>query len=138
MKKGNEFKGTFNFPQKLRYFTAVIYNYNCIQHIKLPEEPLKHLMARISLFENSDRLACLIDTEKNGIILNDQVLHYEKGITYEEKINKNLEHTACESIFFYESNRKSSINDILKCYDLDYIQKLRNLIINKLNNSFFK
>ena len=82
MKRGGEFKGTFNFPQKIRYFSAVIYNYKCIQHIKLPEEPLKHLMARISLFENSDRLACLIDTEKNGIILNDQVLHYEKGITF--------------------------------------------------------
>ena len=135
MKKGNEFKGTFNFPQKLRYFTAVIYNYNCIQHIKLPEEPLKHLMARISLFENSDRLACLIDTEKNGIILNDQVLHYEKGITYEEKINKNLEHTACESIFFYESNRKSCLNDILKCHDLTYINKLKELCQFKSNNN---
>ena len=138
MKRGGEFKGTFNFPQKIRYFSAVIYNYKCIQHIKLPEEPLKHLMARISLFENSDRLACLIDTEKNGIILNDQVLHYEKGITYDEKVNKTLEHTACESIFFYESNRKSCLNDILKCHDLDYIQKLRDLCRTKPNNSSFK
>jgi hypothetical protein len=123
LKNGGEFSGKFNFPQKIRNFSAIIYNYNCIQHIKLPEEPLKHLMTRISLFENSDRLACLIDTEKNGIILNDQVLHYEKGITYDEKINKVLEHTGCENIIFHESNRKSCLNDILKCHDLNYIQK---------------
>ena len=138
LKNGGEFSGKFNFPQKIRYFSAIIYNYNCIQHIKLPEEPLKHLMTRISLFENSDRLACLIDTEKNGIILNDQVLHYEKGITYEEKINKILEHSACENIIFYESNRKSCLNDILKCHDLNYIKKLQNICQSKPNTSTFK
>ena len=138
LKNGGEFSGKFNFPQKIRNFSAIIYNYNCIQHIKLPEEPLKHLMTRISLFENSDRLACLIDTEKNGIILNDQVLHYEKGITYDEKINKVLEHTGCENIIFHESNRKSCLNDILKCHDLNYIQKLKKICQSKPNNSSFK
>ena len=138
LKNGGEFSGKFNFPQKIRNFSAIIYNYNCIQHIKLPEEPLKHLMTRISLFENSDRLACLIDTEKNGIILNDQVLHYEKGITYDEKINKVLEHTGCENIIFHESNRKSCLNDILKCHDLNYIQKIKKICQTKPNNSSFK
>ena len=138
MKKRSDFEGKFNFPQKIRYFSAIVYNYGCIQHIKLPEEPVKHLMARISIFENSDRLAGLIDTEKNGIILNDQVLHYEMGISYNDKINKNLEHTACENIIFYESKRKSCLNDILKCHDLNYIQKIKNVCSIKPNNSSFK
>ena len=138
MKNGGEFSGKFNFPQKIRCFSAIVYNYNCIQHIKLPEEPLKHLMVRISIFENSDRLAGLIDTEKNGIILNDQVLHYEKGVTSEEKVSKSLEHTGCENIIFHETNRKSCLNDILKCHDLNYIQNLKRICLTKPNNSSFK
>ena len=40
LKNGIEFRGKFNFPQKIKFFTGIIYNINCIQHIKLPEEPL--------------------------------------------------------------------------------------------------
>ena len=138
IKTGGNFSGKFSFPQKIRLHTGIIYNPKCIQHVKLPEEPLKHLMTRISMFENSDRLAILIDTEKNGIVLNDQVLHYAQGISYEEKVNKNLEHTCCENIIFKESQRKSCLNDILKCHDMNYIQKIKDICYSKLNHSSFK
>ena len=137
LKKGIEFRGKFNFPQKIKFFTGIFYNLNCIQHIKLPEEPLKHIMARISLFENSDRLSMLIDSE-NGIVLNEQVLHYIEGISYEEKINKTSENSSCENVIFYESQRKSCLNDVLKCHDINYIKKLKDICYSKANNSSLK
>ena len=136
-KNNEDYKEKFNFPQKIRFFSGIIYNFNCIHHVKLPEEPLKHLMARISMFENSDRLSCLIDAE-NGIILNDQVFNYIEGITYEQKISKNLEYSQCENIIIFKSERKSCLNDILKCHDLNYIQKLKDICYAKQNNSSFK
>ena len=66
------------------------------------------------------------------------MLRDEKRITYDEKINKVLEHTGCENIIFHESNRKSCLNDILKCHDLNYIQKLKKICQSKPNNSSFK
>ena len=134
LKNGIEFRGKFNFPQKIKFFTGIIYNLSCIQHIKLPEEPLKHIMTRISLFENSDRLSMLIDNE-NGVVLNEQVLHYIEGISYEDKINKTADNSACENVIFYESQRKSCLNDILKCHDINYIQKLKEICHTKSNNS---
>ena len=134
LKNGIEFRGKFNFPQKIKFFTGIIYNLSCVQHIKLPEEPLKHIMTRISLFENSDRLSMLIDNE-NGVVLNEQVLHYIEGISYEDKINKTADNSACENVIFYESQRKSCLNDILKCHDINYIQKLKEICHTKSNNS---
>jgi acetoin utilization deacetylase AcuC-like enzyme len=134
LKKGIEFRGKFNFPQKIKFFTGIFYNLNCIQHIKLPEEPLKHIMTRISLFENSDRLSMLIDNE-NGVVLNEQVLHYIEGISYEDKINKTADNSACENVIFYESQRKCCVNDILKCHDINYIQKLKEMCHIKSNNT---
>ena len=127
IKENTEFSGLFRFPQKFREFSAIVFNSDCIQHIKLPDEPVKHLMARIQIFENSDRLSCLIDKE-NGIILNDQVLHFqEDNLGKDNKNNSFLQYSGIENILFYESNRKSCLNDILKCHDYEYIQSLKEL-----------
>ena len=100
----------------------------------MPDEPLKHLLSRIQIFENSDRLAHLIDRE-NGIMLNDQVFHFkEVNLGKEEKSNGQLKYSGCENILFYESNRKSCLNDILKCHDFRYIKKLKELCSIKNNN----
>ena len=77
-----------------------------IQQNQLPKEPLKHLIARISLFENSDGLSMFIDNE-NWIVLNEQVLYHIEEISYEEKINKTSDNSACENACFYESPRKN-------------------------------
>ena len=134
------FEGQFNFPQKIRDSTAIVYNNNCIQHIKLPDEIVKHLMTRLQIFENSDRLACLIDKE-NGIILNDQIFHYQDENSEKNNENggynkKNDNYSGCINIKFFESNRKSTLNDILKCHDFKYIQKLKEFCrINNSNNN---
>ncbi len=134
LKNNDSFLGQFKFPRKFREFTAIVFNTDCIQHIKLPDEPLKHLMTRIQIFENSDRLACLINRE-NGIILNDQVFHFkEVNIGKEDKNNEHLKYSGCENILFYESSRKSCLNDILKCHDFKYIEKLKELCNIKNNN----
>ena len=142
LKDNNNFPGVFKFSQKFRVFTAIVFNRNCINHIKLPDEPVKHLMTRYQIFENSDRLQCLIDRE-NGIILNDQVFHFQEsnlGKNIPIK-NESLKHSGCENIFFYESKRKSCLNDILKCHDFNYINRLKVLCTDiniknyNLNNS---
>ena len=136
IKNNNYFEGLFKFPQKFREYTAIVFNRNCIEHIKLPDEPVKHLMARIQISENSDRLACLIDKE-NGIILNDQVFHFdEDNLDKDIRNNDNLQHSGCENIVFKESERKSCLNDILKCHDFNYIQRLKEYCTNiNLKNS---
>ena len=135
LKNKDNFQGQFKFPKKFREYTAIVFNTDCIQHIKLPDEPLKHLMSRIQIFENSDRLAHLIDRE-NGIMLNDQVFHFkEVNLGKEEKDNGQLKYSGYENILFYESNRKSCLNDILKCHDFRYIKKLKELCSIKNNNS---
>ena len=54
--------------------TAIVYNKDCINHIKLPEkDPIKHFKQKEKLIENSDRLYSLID-EENGIMLNTKVI----------------------------------------------------------------
>ena len=124
------FDGQFKFPEKIREFTGIVFNSNCIQHIKLPDEPVKHLMTRKQIFENSDRLACLIG-RKNGIILNDQVFHFqEDNLGKDIKNNNDLENSGCESLLFFESSRKSSLNDILKCHDFKYIQRIKEICKN--------
>ena len=137
IKNNNYFEGLFKFPQKFREYTAIVFNRNCIKHIKLPDEPVKHLMTRIQIYENSDRLACLIDKE-NGIILNDQVFHFD-----EDNLNKDIRSTkivfnsGSENFLFKESERKSCLNDILKCHDFNYIQELKEYCknINSKNNN---
>ena len=131
----------FNFPNKLNAYTAIVYNKNCLKHIQLPEDPVKHLNTRIEMYENSDRLACLIDNDCRGIILNDQVFHYNGSYnrnTLCEFINvKPIKFSGSEFILFYESDRKSKLNDILMCHDIKYIQKLKNLCeeINELKKN---
>ena len=74
------------------------------------------------MYENSDKLACLIDKGNNGIILNDQVFHYESfNNSISDFKNKIPTHSGNDFIVFYESNRKSNLNDILKCHDIKYI-----------------
>ena len=134
----DNFESQFKFPQKIREFTGILFNRNCIEHIKLPDEPVKHLMTRLQIFENSDRLSCLIDRE-NGVILNDQVFHFkEANLGKNIKNNSNLKHSGCENFLFFESDRKSSLNDILKCHDLKYIQKIKEICRNmNLKNGTF-
>ena len=128
----------FDFPQKLQEYTAIVFNSNCIKHIQLPEEHIKHLTTRLEMYENSDRLACLIDKE-NGIILNDQIFHFKGVNLYQSKTN-HMRYTGSEYVLFYESNRKSTLNDILKCHDIKYIQKLKNLCeeIGKMKSNSHK
>ena len=127
----------FNFPIKNQEYTAVVFNSNCINHIKLPDDPVKHLTVRNEMYENSDRLACLIDEGSNGIILNDQVFHYDCVNNLSDFKKKMPTHSGSEYILFYETNRKSNLNDILKCHDIKYIQKLKELCeeIKELKNN---
>ena len=128
------FDEKFNFPNKIREFTAIVFNPNCINHIKLPDEPIKHLITRFQMLENSDRLQCLIDKE-NGIILNDQVFHFQAvNLDKEFKNRMNLEYSGSESILFYETERKSTLNDILKCHDFNYIKRLKEFFYLKNHN----
>ena len=117
----------FNFPFKSQQYTAFVFNSNNINHIKLPDDPVKHLTVRNEMYENSDRLACLIDQEKDGIILNDQVFHFQGTNNLSDDKKKDPDYSGCEYIIFKESTRKSTLNDILKCHDIKYIQKLKNL-----------
>ena len=128
----------FDFPQKLQEYTAVVFNSNCIKHIQLPDDTIKHINTRLEMYENSDRLACLIDKD-NGIILNDRVFHYKGfNLDNEFKSRNNGQGSGCENILFFKSERKSTLNDILKCHDIGYIEKLKNLcekIKNENNNN---
>ena len=133
----------FDFPHKIQEFTAIVFNDNCIKHLLLPDDPLKHSNARYVMYENSDRLACLID-EEDGIILNDRVFHF-KGVNIEidYKMRNNVQGSGSgsECLLFFKSQRKSTLNDILKCHDIGYIEKLKNLceqIKNDFNNSHNK
>ena len=117
----------FDFPQKFQEYTAIVFNDNCIKHILLPDDPIKHSNERYNMFENSDRLSCLID-EMDGIILNDRVFHF-RGVNIENdyKSRSSGQGSGTDCLLFYKSDRKSTLNDILKCHDIEYIQKLKNL-----------
>ena len=125
LKKNKNIPPQFKFPRKFQKKTGIIYNTNCIKHIKLPDDTVKHLTTRLEMFENSDRLACLIDGE-SGVILNDQIFHYGKD-------SKN-EYTGNPEVAFHESKRKACLNDILKCHDIKYIRNLKNLC-EKINQN---
>ena len=115
----------FEFPANMTKKTAIFYNSNCIKHIQLPDDTVKHLTTRMEMFENSDRLDCLINDE-SGVILNDQIFHYRKTA-------KHL-HSGCKFVQFYKTERKACLNDILKCHDIKYIQNLKNLC-EKINQN---
>ena len=128
----------FDFPQKFQEYTAIVFNNNCIKHLLLPDDPAKHSNTRYYMFENSDRLSCLIDDD-NGIILNDRVFHF-RGVNIENdyKSRNNGQGSGSDGLLFYKTDRKSTLNDILKCHDIGYIEKLKNLceqIKNEAGNS---
>ena len=131
----------FDFPQKLQQFTAVVFNSNCVKHIQLPDDPIEHLNRRVNMYENSDRLACLIDKDE-GIILNDRVFHFKEFNIDKDTVIKNMNQSSgCEKILFFQTERKGTLNDILKCHDIGYIENLKNLcekMKNENNNSHGK
>ena len=51
-------------------------------------------------------------------------------------MNISVQGTGCENILFYKSERKSTLNDILKCHDIGYIEKLKNLCEKIKNESY--
>ena len=117
----------FDFPQKIQEYTGIIFNDNCIKHLLLPDDLLKHSNSRYVMYENSDRLSCLIN-EEDGIILNDRVFHY-KGVNLDSdyKMKNNPLGSTSDTLLYFKSQRKSTLNDILKCHDICYIEKLKNL-----------
>ena len=110
--------------------TAIVYNKNCLNHIKLPDDnPIKHYNKRNKLFENPDRLLCLID-ENCGILLNDKIFNH--CLYGQPNIMLEINYS------FIESKRKSCLNDILKCHDIKYIKALKyksDNIKNKINKN---
>ena len=131
----------FDFPQKIQEFTGIVFNDNCTKHLLLPDDLFKHSNVRYLLYENSDRLSCLIDKE-DGIILNDRVFHFkEVNLEIDYKMRSIGQGSGSECLLFYKSQRKSTLNDILKCHDINYIEKLKNLceqirneVVNTHNN----
>lgn len=92
----------FIFPNKK---TGFIFNSDNLKHIKLPEDPFKHMIRRNEMFENSDRLSTLI-SKTHG------VLRWEYF-------------TNNPNFVYKETNRKSCLADILKCHDISYISKIK-------------
>ena len=107
----------FQFPKnKHIQKTAIVYNKNCINHIRLPDNSIiKHMNKKKKLYENSDRLSCLIN-EDDGIIMNDKIFNVES------RENNTL---FPQAFIFEETDRKSCLNDILKCHDIKYIKALK-------------
>ena len=121
----------FGFPYKKNVSkTAIVYNRDCINHIKLPDNnPIKHYKKRNKIFENSDRLSCLIN-EENGIMLNDQI--------FKNDFERENNFIIMTKYLFIESHRKTCLNDILKCHDIKYIKALKyksDNIKNKINKN---
>ena len=106
---------------KLEYFkTAIVYNKDCINHLKLPENSqIKHYKKKKNIIENPDRLSCLID-EEDGIMLNNPL--YIVSEIFDNGIESSRNHI---KIFTVPTQRKSCLNDILKCHDIKYIKALK-------------
>ena len=107
--------------------TALIYNTDNILHIQLPEEPVKHFSRRAEMFENSDRLSCLVSPDK-GIIVSDFL--FDNQINYD--ISKGIN---TDFYILQPTNRRACLNDILKCHDINYIRKLKEKCESFGNNS---
>ena len=117
-----------NLQNKEIFKTAIVYNKSCINHIKLPDNnPIKHFKQLSKFFENSDRLSCLI-SEDNGIMLNEQIFNYSNETKKEPDI------IIGQKYIIYETQRKSCLNDILKCHDIKYIKALKYKSDNILKN----
>ena len=111
-----------NITKNDKFKTAIVYNRNCINHIKLPDNnPIKHYKQRNKFFENSDRLLCLINKD-NGIMLNEKIFNYNNELTNHNEHNDVF---IGEKYLILESERKSCLNDILKCHDIKYIKALK-------------
>ena len=99
-------------PNLYYHKTAIVYNKDCINHIKLPDnDPIKHNNRRKKLYENSDRLFYLIDDEE-GIIPNNDILtliDIGNGAVVNDRFS------------IIKTQKKSCLNDILKCHDIKYI-----------------
>ena len=106
---------------KLEYFkTAIVYNKDCINHLKLPENSqIKHHKKKKNIIENPDRLSCLID-EEDGIMLNNPL--YIVSEIFDNGIERSRNHI---KMFTVPTQRKSCLNDILKCHDIKYIKALK-------------
>ena len=85
--------------------TLLVYNTSCESHIKLPDDYHKRVKKRNELFENSDRLNMII-SEPFGIIHN-------------ESFKSN------PTVIYESTDRKSSLIDILKCHDIEYINSIK-------------
>ena len=114
--------------------TAIVYNKDCINHIKLPEkDPIKHYNKKNKIIENSDRLSCLID-EEDGIMLNNSFYSVSEIFDNGKERTKNY-----IKVFTISTQRKSCLNDILKCHDIKYIKALKyksdNIKFSKLKKS---
>ena len=107
---------SFNFKYNV---TAIVYNKDCINHIKLPEDdPIKHNKKKKKFYENSDRLSVLIDDD--GIILDNCL--FSNQMVY----NNGMDGTNINNKFLISpTQRKSCLNDILKCHDIKYIKALK-------------
>ena len=103
-------------PNLYYHKTAIVYNKDCINHIKLPDnDPIKHNNRRKKLYENSDRLFYLIDDEE-GIIPNNDILtliDIGNGAVVNDRFS------------IIKTQKKSCLNDILKCHDIKYIKALK-------------
>ena len=80
-------------------------------------DPIKHYKKKDKLFENSDRLSCLIN-DVDGILLNNKIFNFVNEFT-------NYDIDIDYKYIFIESKRKSCLNDILKCHDIKYIKALK-------------
>lgn len=106
-------RSKYEFPCKLNGVTGIVFNRDCIKHVQLPDDFVKHMIKRNEMFENSDRLACLVDPE-NGIILNDAIFNFNQ-------VNQNTKNR----FHFHESSRKADFLDILKCHSINYLKSLK-------------
>ena len=122
----NEVSLQFNYKYVTRK-TALIYNKDNILHIQLPEEPVKHFSRRAEMFENSDRLSCLVAPDK-GIIVSDFLYDASIGQDFSKEINTDF-------FILRQTTRKACLNDILKCHDINYIHKLKEKCESLGNNN---
>lgn len=90
-----------------QYKTGIIYNKSCIDHIKLPDSFYNHINKRKEIYENSDRVNLLIDQNE--------------GIFYTKKFTKN------DNFIVLETQRESTLSDILRCHNINYIMKIKQL-----------
>ena len=98
----------YSTPLQFKTFTnktAFIYNNDCVNHLKLPDDPIKRMAKRNELYENSDRL-CVLIQPPYGILLSDTF-------------------TSSHNFSFIQTQRRASLADILKVHDITYIKYIK-------------